>query len=96
MVKNTGTPHGLNTFRALNMPEPCDVQMGKHDKPQIIKKKHGKSLSILSIKETWRVDDEWWTDHPISRQYYSILLENLSRTTIFVDRIGGGWYEQGP
>ena len=62
------------------MPEPCDVQMGKHDKPQIITKKHGKSLSVLSIKDTWRVDDEWWTNHPISRQYYTILLENLSVT----------------
>ena len=94
MVKNTGTPYGPHTFRALNMPEPCEVQTGKHNQPQIIKKRRKKSLSVLSVRDTWRVDDEWWTDRQISRQYYTILLEDLSIVTIFVDRIEGGWYEQ--
>jgi hypothetical protein len=46
------------------------------------------------VRECWRIDDEWWR-RPISRLYFSVVLENGKSLTLFQDLVQGGWFVQG-
>ncbi len=48
---------------------------------------------VMAIRETWRIDDEWWR-RPISRLYYEVVLENGRILTLYLDLIEGEWWKQ--
>ena len=50
-------------------------------------------LEVLQIRESWRIDDEWWRE-PVSRRYFEVVLETGRRTVLYRDLVGGGWYRQ--
>jgi hypothetical protein len=52
-------------------------------------------VTIEAVRETWRIDDEWWRD-PITRTYYEVLLEGGARVVIFVDHLTLEWFLQKP
>jgi hypothetical protein len=58
--------------------------------------RHGRRTprAIAAIQDRWRIDDEWWREHPISRMYYEIVLDDGSLFTIFQDLIADAWFEQ--
>jgi hypothetical protein len=43
------------------------------------------------LLETWRIDDEWWWERPVSRLYYSLLLEDGRVVTVYCDKAVGCW-----
>ena len=45
-------------------------------------------------EDVWEIEDEWWRQHPISRRYYRVLLEDGSSMTLFRDLLNSLWYEQ--
>ncbi|MEX0856219.1 MAG: hypothetical protein WD056_01500 [Gemmatimonadota bacterium] len=47
---------------------------------------------VMAIRETWRIDDEWWR-RPISRLYHEIILESGRILVIYRDLVEGGWWE---
>lgn len=49
---------------------------------------------VEAIRESWRIDDEWWRD-PVSREYHVVVLEGGRVATIYRDLWGSGWYRQG-
>jgi hypothetical protein len=49
---------------------------------------------VASIENVWEIEDEWWRQHPISRRYYRVLLEDGSSMTLFRDLLNSLWYEQ--
>ena len=53
-------------------------------------------LGVASIKDVWRVNDEWWRgrDREIERIYFSLTLENSQHMTVFHDLIAGEWRRQ--
>ncbi|MDX1396611.1 MAG: hypothetical protein R3195_19680 [Gemmatimonadota bacterium] len=53
----------------------------------------GRVRRVESILETWRIDDEWWRE-PISREYFSILVEGGGHLTVYRDLVEGRWYLQ--
>jgi len=46
------------------------------------------------VLETWRIDDEWWREQPVSRLYHSLLLEDGRAVTMYQDLAGSRWYRQ--
>jgi hypothetical protein len=48
---------------------------------------------VERIQDTWIIEDEWWRQ-PIQRQYYSLLLDDGTRRTVFHDRITDAWFLQ--
>lgn len=49
---------------------------------------------VEAIRESWRIDDEWWRD-PVAREYHVVVLEGGRVATIYRDLWGSGWYRQG-
>ncbi|MCZ6916099.1 MAG: hypothetical protein O7I93_04920 [Gemmatimonadetes bacterium] len=53
----------------------------------------GKSKRIEVIRETWRIDDEWWRDQ-IARSYMEVILEGGGRVMLYEDLLTGEWFLQ--
>jgi hypothetical protein len=51
-------------------------------------------LAVVAVQNTWRIDDEWWRERPVSRAYYELALEDGRLVTVYQDLVRGGWYEQ--
>lgn len=49
---------------------------------------------VAVVREEWRVVDRWWTDEPVVRRYFELVLESGENTVVFHDGSGGGWYTQ--
>jgi len=52
-------------------------------------------VTIEAVRETWRIDDEWWRE-PVSRKYYEVLVEGGGRVVLFVDIVTQEWFVQKP
>lgn len=54
----------------------------------------GRRLAVESPLETWRIDDEWWRQRPISRLYWRVLLEDGRVVDLFRDLTRDRWARQ--
>ena len=50
--------------------------------------------AVALVREEWRVDDRWWTEEPVARHYFELVLESGENTVVFHDGASGGWYIQ--
>jgi len=46
---------------------------------------------VASVQDRWRVDDEWWREQAVSREYYRLRLEGDRVVTVYRDLQGGAW-----
>ena len=51
----------------------------------------GRRLPVESLLESWRIDDEWWRQRPVSRLYYRLALEDGRTVTVYRDVVAQGW-----
>jgi len=54
----------------------------------------GRRVAVEAVLETWRIDDEWWRKRPVSRVYYSLLLEDGRAVTVYRDLVSRQWSKQ--
>jgi len=50
--------------------------------------------AVAFVREEWRVVDRWWTEDPVVRRYFELVLESGENTVVFHDGASGGWYTQ--
>lgn len=87
---NTGRPTRL---RPLNRPRSACVETDEHGTPLAVRLSQ-RRLAVESVLETWRIDDEWWRDNPVSRLYWRVLLEDGRIIDIFHDLVHDRWARQ--
>lgn len=51
-------------------------------------------LPVARVREEWRVVDRWWTEEPVRRRYFDVVLESGQNAVVFHDEEGGGWFAQ--
>jgi hypothetical protein len=49
---------------------------------------------VEAIREEWLIEDRWWTEEPLRRHYFDLVLEGGRCLTVFCDLQEGGWFEQ--
>ena len=82
-------------LRPLNAPTPLRVQLD--DRGRIVSIWRQGRLTprtIAAVQDRWRIDDEWWREHPISRVYYEVVLDDGTLLTMYQDLVADAWYEQ--
>ena len=79
-------------LRPLNRPRRVRVRLGGAGVPTSLEIR-GRWRKIGSVIDSWRIDDEWWRE-PISRTYYSLVLENGIHLTTYHDLMEDRWYLQ--
>lgn len=75
--------------RRLNLPRPTAVTAGSDGRPVVVA-----GREVETVRESWLVEDRWWTDAPLRRRYWEVLVAGGRNTVVFRDLIEGGWYEQ--
>jgi hypothetical protein len=50
---------------------------------------------VEAVRESWLVEDRWWTDRPLRRRYWEIVSARGRNLVVFRDLCAGGWYTQG-
>ena len=51
-------------------------------------------LGVAVLREEWRVVDRWWTDDPVDRRYFDLVLESGQNACVFRDEEAGCWFSQ--
>jgi hypothetical protein len=51
-------------------------------------------LVVADVREVWRVVDRWWTEEPVRRRYFDVVLESGQNAVVFEDEEGDGWFTQ--
>ena len=54
----------------------------------------GRYLCVVQVQDTWRIDDEWWRERPVSRLYFEVALEDGRTVTVYEDLVSGRWAMQ--
>ena len=49
---------------------------------------------VDSIRETWLLEDRWWTEEPLRRRYWAVVTTSGGDQVVFHDLIAGGWWRQ--
>jgi hypothetical protein len=51
-------------------------------------------VPVAVVREEWRVVDRWWTERPVRRRYFDVVLESGRNVVVFRDEERGGWFGQ--
>ena len=93
MVAHPRATSGLHRVRPLNRPRPLRVEADEQSWP-IAVYLSGRRYGVEAVLETWRIDDEWWRERPVSRVYFSLALEDGRTVTVYRDIVTGRWASQ--
>jgi hypothetical protein len=51
-------------------------------------------VPVAHVREEWRVVDRWWTQQPVRRRYFEVVLGNGRNAVVFEDGETGTWRRQ--
>ncbi len=92
MVADPGIPRAARTagrVGALHAPLAARVEATVDGTPSQVN-----HHAVALVREEWRVVDRWWSEVPVVRRYFELVLETGENTVVFHDGAGGGWYTQ--
>jgi hypothetical protein len=49
---------------------------------------------VAFVREEWRVVDRWWTDEPVARRYFDLVLETGENAVVYYDAGDESWFTQ--
>ena len=70
------------------------VEADAEGRPVAVTLRPGERLRVTEVQDTWRIDDEWWRERPVSRVYYELALEDRRVVMVYRDLVGGRWARQ--
>ena len=88
MVADSRGQGDSRAARRLNEPRPVRVTV-EQGLPAAVGQ-----VSVFQVREEWRVFDRWWTDAPVRRRYFDLVLATGENVAVFEDEEGGGWFRQ--
>jgi len=75
--------------RRIGEPRPAEVRAGDGGQPLRV---DGERVDAL--RESWLVEDRWWTDRPLRRRYWEVVTDGGRDVVVFRDLVAQGWYRQ--
>ena len=70
----------------LYTPRPVDVRE-RDGRPVAVG-----GVVVEAVREEWLVEDRWWSDQPIARHYFEVVLGNGRCEVVFRER--AHWFRQ--
>ena len=49
---------------------------------------------VVVVREEWRFVDRWWSDEPVDRRYFEVVLESGQNMCVYRDRDRRCWFTQ--
>ena len=73
----------------LNAPRAALVETGFGGAPRLVNRQ-----LVSLVREEWRVVDRWWTEEPVNRRYFEVVLEGGQNVCVYRDVLAGAWFTQ--
>ena len=94
MVTHPGSARAARSARRLNAqqlnkPRPALVEALRDGTPCRVNRQQ-----VGLVREEWRVVDRWWTDEPVHRRYFDLVLETGENAVVYHDDDAGTWFTQ--
>ena len=89
MVTPPGTASASGSARRLNQPQRALVEAHVDGSPRRVNRS-----PVALVREEWRVVDRWWTEQPVSRRYFDVVLAGGEHAVVFHDEEVGRWFSQ--
>ena len=80
-------------LRPLSVPRSIHVRSSSGGVPIFVRLPGRPARRVAVVRESWRVDDEWWRD-PVSRAHFTVIVEGGGQLAIYRDLITGEWFAQ--
>ena len=80
------------TARTLNPPRSARVRFEGANTARHPVEVNGEAIE--SLRESWLVEDRWWTAEPLRRRYWELVGERGRNVVVFHDLIRGAWFQQ--
>ncbi len=90
MVAYSREPRNSRAARRLNEPQRALVLSGGVGSVPVSVNR----VSVIAVREEWRVVDRWWTADPVRRRYFDVVLETGEHAVVFHDEERGEWFTQ--
>jgi len=75
--------------RRLNEPRRARVRADARGKPLAVD-----GRGVEAVRESWLVEDRWWTDRPLRRRYWEVVTDDGRDLVVFRDLADERWYAQ--
>ena len=82
---------GARSLRALAAPRPVRVVTAPNGIPHAVVM-GGRRRAVAEVREDWLVQDRWWTDRPVDRHYFELVLDPGRVAVVFRDVRAGAWF----
>ena len=89
MVTHSGSPGTVRAAGRLNQPRAAVVEARVDGTPVRVNRQ-----PVALLREEWRVVDRWWTDEPVDRRYFDVVLETGENAVVYRDGETGAWLTQ--
>jgi len=83
-----GSPVSSRAGR-LNAPRSVLVEPDVDGTPRKVNRR-----AVALVREEWRVVDRWWTEEPVHRRYFDVILEGGENAVVYRDEEAGSWFSQ--
>jgi hypothetical protein len=80
---------GLRRVGRLNEPRAALVESHADGTPRRVNRQ-----GVSTLREEWRVVDRWWTEEPVARRYFDVVLESGENAVVFRDEERASWFTQ--
>ncbi len=47
---------------------------------------------VDAVRESWLVEDRWWTDQPLRRRYWEVVTTGGRNVVVYRDLVEQGWH----
>ena len=75
--------------RRLAVPRPAAVHAAAGGRPVAVEGER-----VECVRETWLVEDRWWTDRPLRRRYWEVVTVRGRDLVVFHELERGEWFRQ--
>jgi hypothetical protein len=89
VVAHSGSARVVRAAGRLNQPCAAVVETRVDGTPVRVNR-----LAVEVIREEWRVVDRWWTEEPVSRRYFEVVLQSGENAVVFRDEEKACWFTQ--
>ena len=75
--------------KRIGEPRPARVRADARGRPLEVDRR-----VVDSVRESWLVEDRWWTDRPLRRRYWEVVTTDGRDVVVFRELDGGRWFSQ--
>ncbi len=79
----------MSGARRLGAPRAARVRTDPEGTPLRIDRQ-----AVAQVRESWLIEDRWWTDQPLRRRYWELVSETGRDIVVFHDLLSGSWFRQ--